>query len=62
MIKFAIDQKLPHKIILLYSSRNSDEVIFREQLQEFEMTNPDLKIVHTITCETERKFDDRPDR
>jgi glycine betaine catabolism B len=52
MRKFATDCKLPHCITLLYFSRSSKVILFREEFQEFERINSNLKVVHTLTRES----------
>lgn len=49
ILKFATDQKLPHKITLLYSNQTPENIVFKEDLDQFAKANPHLTIVHTIT-------------
>ena len=55
MIKFATDSKLNTKITLLYSNRIPEEIVFREELEQWQKINPNLKVVNTITRPEESK-------
>lgn len=49
IVKYATDEKLPHKITLLYSNSVSEEIIFKEDLDQTAKDNPNVKIIYTIT-------------
>ncbi len=49
MIKYATDKKLPNKIILFYSNRIPEEILFKEDLDKLQKQNKNLKIIYTIT-------------
>lgn len=56
IIKNATDQKLPHKIVLLYSNKTPEDIIFRKDLDTFTAENPNINIIHTITQPEESKI------
>ena len=39
----------PHPAILVYSSRNFDDIIYREELDALSRDDPSLRVVHTLT-------------
>jgi ferredoxin-NADP reductase len=49
MIKFSIDRKLSSDIILLYSNRFENDIAFREELEDVQAKNPNIKVIETIT-------------
>jgi ferredoxin-NADP reductase len=49
MIRYSTDKRLKTSIILLYSSRHEDNIVFKDDLNEMQMRNPNLKVVNTIT-------------
>ena len=54
MIKYAIDKKLKIKIILFYSNRVPEEILYRKELEEF-AKNKNFILVNTITRPEESK-------
>lgn len=49
MLKFATDKRLPHRIILLYSNQTPQDIVFKEDLEQFQKENPNITIVYIIT-------------
>lgn len=49
MLKYATDEKLPHKITLLYSNPIPEEIVFKEDFDQIAKDNPNIKIVYTIS-------------
>jgi len=49
MIKYATDRKLEVKIVLLYSSRTPEGIIFKDDLEQMKKLNPSLEIINTIS-------------
>lgn len=49
MIKYSVDKKLSANIILLYSNSSENDIAFREELEDVQKENPDIKIIDTIT-------------
>lgn len=47
--KFATDKQLPHRIVLLYSNRTSEEIVYRKEWEHLQLQNPNLTVVYTIT-------------
>ncbi len=54
MIRYATDNQLKTDIILLYSSRFDDEIIFKNELEEMQRQNRNLKVVYTVTRPTDK--------
>ena len=55
MAKFATDSNSQYRIILLYSSKTLNEIVYRNLWEELEKTNSNLKVVHTISRPEESK-------
>ena len=49
MVKYSCDKKLPVKLVLLYSNRTANDIVYRNEWAVFEKQNPNLKVVHTLT-------------
>lgn len=49
MIKYATDKGLKTPIRLVYSNSTPEDITFKEELDEWAQTNPDLKVSYTIT-------------
>lgn len=49
MIRFATDSRLTNKIILIYSNRTPEDIVFREEFDALEEMNRDFRIINTIT-------------
>ena len=49
MLRQAAEQKLPHRLSLVYSSRRPEDAAFLEELQELEKENSNYKFIGTIT-------------
>ncbi len=49
MIRYATDNQLKTNMILLYSNRYEDEIVFKNELEEMQKQNKNLKVVNTIT-------------
>ena len=47
MIKYCLDKKLPIEMVMLYSSKTLEDIIYKEEFDSWK--SPNLKIVHTIT-------------
>jgi len=48
-VEYATDIKLRTSLTLLYSNRTPDEIAFKDELDALALSNPHLKIIHTIT-------------
>lgn len=55
MMRYATDRKLPLKMVLLYSNRVPEEIVYYQELEALQKRNPNLKVVHTITRPEESK-------
>lgn len=53
MIKFAGDNRLDLKMKLLYSNHRPEDIVFKDDFVKMEAENPNLWVVHTITCPEE---------
>jgi ferredoxin-NADP reductase/nitrite reductase/ring-hydroxylating ferredoxin subunit len=49
MIKYATDMQLPVKIIMFDSNRNSNNILFKKEFDEWASMNKNLKIIYTIS-------------
>jgi len=49
MIRYAADSDLPNPIVLLYSNKVPEEIVFRRELQDIEEGWRGLRVVHTLT-------------
>ncbi len=49
MIRYVTHKKLPYDIVLLYGNGTTEEIVFREELEEFAADNPRLRIVHVLS-------------
>lgn len=49
MCKFATDKRLPTDMILLYSNRTENDIVFRDDLASMQAENKKLKVFHTLT-------------
>lgn len=49
MIKYACDTQLELPMVLLYSNKVPEEIVFRKELEEIGQTVPNIKIIETIT-------------
>lgn len=51
ILRFVDSKKLKSKITLFVSFPNKEEVIFYDELKEMEKTNPNIKIIYSLTKE-----------
>jgi ferredoxin-NADP reductase/nitrite reductase/ring-hydroxylating ferredoxin subunit len=51
MIKYATDKQLPVKIIMFDSNRNEQNILYKDEFNEWVNTNKNLKVVFAITEE-----------
>ncbi len=49
--KFATDMKLPTDIVLLYGNNKEQDIIFRQDLDEMERVNKNMRVVYTLTSQ-----------
>jgi ferredoxin-NADP reductase/nitrite reductase/ring-hydroxylating ferredoxin subunit len=55
MIKYATDKQLPIKIIMFDSNRNEQNILYKNEFNEWANTNKSLKVVFAITEEDSKK-------
>ena len=48
MIKYATDTQLPMKITIFDSNRNQDNILFKDEIDEWASLNRNLKIIYTL--------------
>jgi glycine betaine catabolism B len=53
MIKYATDKQLPLKMIMFDSNRNSNNILFKQEFDEWANINTNLKIIYTISEENQ---------
>jgi ferredoxin-NADP reductase len=49
IFKYATDKQLPSSLVLLYSSRTPEYLIFRDDFTRMQESNRNLKIIYTLT-------------
>jgi len=49
MCKFATDTGLPTDIVLLYGNNREEDIIFRQDFDEMQSVNKNLRVVYTLT-------------
>ncbi|MEJ7642465.1 MAG: Rieske 2Fe-2S domain-containing protein [Candidatus Nitrosocosmicus sp.] len=49
IIKYATDKQLPLKIIMFNSNSNSNNILFKQEFDDWANRNKNLKIIHTIS-------------
>lgn len=49
MVRQATRERLPYRIFLFYSNRRPEDAAFLKELQEMEKTNPNYRLIATIT-------------
>jgi NAD(P)H-flavin reductase len=51
MIKYATDKQLPLKITMFDSNRNEQNILYKEEFDEWANKNRNLKVIYTMTDE-----------
>ena len=49
MIKYATDKQLPLRIVMFDSNRNRDNILFKQEFDDYANINKNLKIIYTIS-------------
>src|SRR5271157_408637 len=49
--RYCADKKLPTSIVMLYSNKTRDEIVFGNELEEMQKTDPDIVIKNVLTRE-----------
>jgi len=49
MLRYIAEERLPHRVTLVYSNRDRDSAAFLDELFELEHDNPNLRLVLTMT-------------
>lgn len=53
--RFCVDKKLPTNIIMLYSNKTQDEIVFKDELEEMQTADPNIIIKNVLTREPDWK-------
>jgi ferredoxin-NADP reductase len=53
MLRYVHDKGLPHRVNLIYSNRDRAAAAFLDEIGEFERSNPNLRVVLTMTKDRE---------
>ena len=53
MLRYIADERLPHRVTLLYSSRNRASAAFLDELEQIERGSPDIRLIATMTDDPE---------
>lgn len=54
--KNATDKKLSTNIVMLYGSRDPNNIVFKEDFDSMQEENPNLKVINTLTCPNPREL------
>lgn len=54
MIKYATDRQLPLKIVMFDSNRNEQNILYKDEFDDWSAKNKNLQVVYTITDEDSR--------
>ena len=57
MIKYATDKQLPLKIVMFDSNRNSNNILFKKEFDDWANINRNLKIIYTINEGEDRQHE-----
>jgi ferredoxin-NADP reductase len=49
MLRYIVEEALPHRVTLVYSNRDRESAAFLEELHELEQADPNLQLVLTMT-------------
>jgi ferredoxin-NADP reductase len=49
MLRYIADKGLPHRVTLFYSNRDRESAAFLDELEELELTNPNFRLITTMT-------------
>ena len=49
MLRYIVEEQLPHRVTLVYSNRDRESTAFLDELLELEQGNPNLRLVLTMT-------------
>jgi ferredoxin-NADP reductase len=49
MLRYAVDTRLEKPLVLVYSSKTPEDIVFRAELEEFSRRNHAIRVLHTIT-------------
>ena len=53
--RYCTDKKLPTSIVMLYSNKTENEIVFKDELDEIQKMNPNIVIKNVLTREPEWK-------
>ncbi len=53
--RYCADKKLPTSIVMLYSNKTQDEIVFKDELEEMQKADPNLVIKNVLTREPDWK-------
>lgn len=59
MLRYIAEEGLPHRVTLVYSNRDRESAAFLDELIELERTNPNLRVVLSMTDDPEWKGETR---
>jgi ferredoxin-NADP reductase len=62
MAEYAADSKLSLPVRLIYSNRNVEEMVYRDELETLERGNPMFRVLHTLTRPTPGSWPGRTGR
>lgn len=55
ILRYCVDMRLPTDIVMLYSNKIEDEIVFRDELEEMQKADPRIVVKHVITRQPDWK-------
>jgi ferredoxin-NADP reductase len=59
MLRYIQDKELPHRVTLIYSNRDRESTAFLGELEEIERTNPNIRLILTMTDDEDWRGESR---
>jgi ferredoxin-NADP reductase len=56
MLRYIQDERLPHRVTLIYSNRDRESTAFLDELEQIEQTNPNIRLIVTMTNDPRRSI------
>lgn len=53
--RYCVDAKLPTSIVMLYSNKTEDEIVFKDELEEMQKADPNMVIKNVLTRQPDWK-------
>ncbi|BAI61233.1 putative oxidoreductase [Methanocella paludicola SANAE] len=53
--RYCVDEKLPTSIVMLYSNKTEDEIVFKDELEEMHKADPNIVVKNVLTRQPDWK-------